>query len=202
MDEPAITKGQRVSDGWGAPLRFAVERPGQPPLSFRFRLPEGVRLIDVRRLAAAAGAPGTVARAAKGLERGAQAAGVIVIGAISPPPAPDGPVEVLATVTVALSDVPGPPRVEDYLLPQSERADQEVTRLSDRVARIRRLSVESLSAGHEPVPILTIQYLVQTEYGAMSMTFSTTHHEMFGPSARALYQRIFETGFIGEASAG
>jgi len=204
MDERAVTHGRRAADGWGAPLRFTVQRPARPPLLFRFQLPEGVRLIDIRRLATAAGAgaPSSVGRAAKGLSRAAEAGGVIVIGAICTPPAPDGPVEVLATVTVALSDLPEPPRIEDHLLPESERADQEVTHLSERVTRIRRLSVESLSPADEPVPMLVIQYLVHSEYGEMSMAFSTTHHEMFGPSARALYQRIFETGFIGEVSAG
>jgi hypothetical protein len=203
VDERIVTGGRRAADGWGAPLRFTVERPGRPTLMFRFQLPAAVRLIDVRRLAASgSGVPSSVGHAAKGLSRAAAAGGVIVIGAICTPPEPDGPVEVLATVTAALSEVAGPPRIEDHLLPESGRADQEVTRLSEQVTRIRRLSVESLSPDQEPVPMLMIQYLVQTEYGAMSMAFSTTHHEMFGPSARALYQRIFETGFIGEPSAG
>jgi hypothetical protein len=195
-----VADDRRLATGWGAPLTFAVERAGKAPLKFQFQLPDAVRLIDVRRLAAAApGVPSTVARAAKGLERATAAGGVIVVGAICSPPSPDGPLQVLATVAVALSDVPGPPLLEDHLLPESERADQEVTRLSERVTRIRRLSVEALSPDQEPVPMLMIQYLVESRYGAMSMVFSTTHHEMFGPSARTLYHRIFETGFIGEA---
>jgi hypothetical protein len=195
-----VADDRRVATGWGAPLTFAVRRPSGLRLTFRFQLPEGVRLVDIRRLAAAApGAPSSVARAVTGLDRAAAAGGVILVGAICPPPSPDGPLEVLATVTVALSDVPGPPSLKDYLLPESERADQEVTRLSEHVTRIRRLSVEALSPEQEPVPMLMIQYLVETRYGAMAMVFSTTHHEMFGPSARTLYHRIFETGFIGEA---
>jgi hypothetical protein len=195
-----VAPDRRTAAGWGAPLTFAVRRPGRPRLAFRFQLPDGVRLLDVRRIAAAApAAPSAVARAAKGLTRAVEAGGVIVVGAICPPPSLDGPLEVLATVTVALADVPGPPVLKDYLVPESERADQEITRLSEHVTRIRRLSVEALSPEQEPVPMLMIQYLVETRYGAISMAFSTTHDEMFGPSARTLYHRIFETGFIGEA---
>jgi hypothetical protein len=198
-----VARDKPRATGWGAPLTFAVRRSGQPRLNFRFQLPESVRLIDVRRLAAAApGAPSAVGSAAKGLARAAEAGGVIVVGAICAAPSPEGPLEVLATVTAALSDVPGPPRLDDYLSSESERSDQEVTRLSEQVTRIRRLSLEALSADQEPVPMLMIQYLVETRYGAMSMAFSTTHHEMFGPSARTLYHRIFETGFIGEAPGG
>jgi hypothetical protein len=198
-----VADGRRLAGGWGAPLRFAVQRAGEAPLRFQFQLPDGVRLVDVRRLAGAArGAPSVVARSAASLDRASAAGGVIVIGAICPPPSSDGPLEVLATVTVALADVPGPPMLEDYLLPESERADQEVARLSERVTRIRRLSVEALSPDQEPMPMLMIQYLVETRYGAMSMAFSTTHPEMFGPSARTLCHRIFETGFIGDAPGG
>jgi hypothetical protein len=198
-----VADDRRLASGWGAPLSFAVKRAGKASLRFQFQLPEGVRLFDVRRLAAAAaGAPSVVARSAKSLDRASAAGGVIVVGAICPPPSPDGPLTVLATVTVALADVPGPPLLKDYLPPESARADQALTRLSERVTRIRRLSVEALSEDQEPVPMLMIQYLVKTRYGAMSMAFSTTHPEMFGPSARTLYHRIFETGFIGEAPGG
>jgi hypothetical protein len=186
--------------GWGPQLTFPVVRAGdRPPLVFQLRLPDGVRLIDVRKLAAAArGAPAIVGRAADALDRAGEVAGVIVAAAICPKPKPDMPLEVLATVTVALSDVEGPPRVEQYLVPESERVEQEVTKMSDRVTRIRRLSAESIGPGHDPVPMLMIQYLIETQFGALAMAFSTTHVEMFGASARLLYQRIFETGFIGE----
>jgi hypothetical protein len=189
--------------GWGPQLSFPVERKQGKPLVFQIRIPDSVELIDVPRLAGAArGAPATVGRAAVALERAKDAAGLIVVAALCATKLePDSEREVLATLTVALADVTGPPPVEDYAVADSDRtvrSDREVTQISDRVTQVKRLSLEALEPGQEPTPMLTIQYLMQTRYGALIMAFSTTHKEMFGEWGRGMFRKIAEGIFIGE----
>jgi hypothetical protein len=184
--------------GWGPQLTFPVKRAAGKPLVFQCRLPNGLALIEVQKLAAAArGAPTAVGKATTALERAGEAAGVIVVGALCPPRASDAELEVLATMTVALADVKGPPNPEDFMLAETERSTQEVTKISDKATMIRRLSVESLDQAQEPVPMLVVQYLLESQFGALVWAFSTTHHEMFGQWARDMYAKVVETGWIG-----
>ena len=185
--------------GWGPQLSFEVERTVGEPLVLQFRLPVGVALFDLQAVVGTAhGAPASVGRATDALERAGSGAGVIVLGAMCPVRKPDSDLEVLATITVALSEVEGPPVIEDHLLPESERAHQQVQRISDRVTRIQRLSSEAFDAGHEPVLMLVVQYLVETRFGALAFVFSTTHQDMFGEWARTMYREVVKTCWIGE----
>jgi hypothetical protein len=185
--------------GWGPQLKFGVERAVGKPLVLQFRLPDGVALFDLQAMIRTArGAPASVGRAADALERVGSAAGVIVLGAMCAARKPDSDLEVLATMTVSLSEVAGPPVIEQHLLPDSERAHQQVERISNKVTRIQRLSSEALEAGHEPALMLVVQYLVQTQFGALAFAFSTTHEDMFGEWARTMYRKVVETCWIGE----
>ena len=188
--------------GWGPLLTFPVKRPGGEPLVFQMRLPVGHQLLDVPTMArSAVGAPAALAAETDALELASEAAGVIVIGALCPVSEGAGEPDVLATITVALSDaVAGPPTVEEGSAYESPRSHREVTKLSDKVTRIKRLSAEAVQGSDEPMAMLTMQYLIETRYGAVVMAFSTTRQDMFGGFGEELFEKIMATGFIGEGA--
>ena len=188
--------------GWGPLQTWQVPRADAKPLVFQIRLPVAMELVDLPSLARQArGAPAAVAQGAVELEQVAGPAGLVVVGALRPSKVPEAEREVLATMTVAFSEIEDRLEAEDFLVPDSERtvkSDVEVTRLSDRAMLVRRLSLESPGHGLEPVPMLLMQYLLQTRYGALVMAFSTTNQEMMGQWGRKLYRGMVETMFIGE----
>ena len=48
-------------------------------------------------------------------------------------------------------------------------------------------------------PLLTIQYLIQSRYGAVAYAYATTRPGMiFGGGGRGLFRMITESGYIGE----
>jgi hypothetical protein len=185
--------------GWGPLLTFPVPGSEGKPLVFQMRLPIDHELVDVPSLArATTGAPAVLADQAAALERASNAAGVVVVGALCPTSNDDGEPDVLATITVALSDVAGPPTVEEGSGYESPRSHREVTKLSDKVTRIKQLSAEPVAGRDEPVAMLTLQYLIETRYGAIVMAFSTTRQDMLGGFGEGLFEKILATGFIGE----
>jgi len=185
--------------GWGPLLTWPVARADGAPLVFQMRLPTKVYLIDVAELADhAPGAPPFVGEARQALERGAEAAGAIVVGALCADQ-DSGERELLATVTVALSPVTGPPDVKEGLQTDGDRrSSTEVTKLSDKATEVKRLIAETVPGQAEPVPILMMQYLIETRYGAVTMAFSTTNTDMFGTFGRSMFRKTAEMGFIGE----
>jgi hypothetical protein len=188
--------------GWGPLRSWPVPRSGGDPLVFQVRIPLALELIEVPQLARhAPAAPAVVGAATIALERAADTAGVVVVGALRPTTVPESERQALATMTVAFSEITGPPAVEDFLpadSDQTRKADVQVTKLSDKVTRVKRLSVESLGEGFEPVPMLLIQYLMETRYGALIVAFSATDLEMMGEWGRKLYRQITDTMFVGE----
>ena len=187
--------------GWGPLLTFPVKRPGGEPLVFQMRLPVGHQLLDVPTMArSAVGAPAALAAETDALELASEAAGVIVIGALCPVSEGAGEPDVLATIAVVLSDVAGPPSVEEGSGYESPHSHREVTKLSDKVTRIKRLSAEAVQGSDEPMAMLTMQYLIETRYGALAMAFSTTRQDMFGGFGEELFEKIMATGFIGEGA--
>jgi len=185
--------------GWGPLLTWPVARPEGTPLVFQLRLPTGVELIDMDTLAGSAnGAPEFVGDGKQALQRGSEAAGAIVVGALCGTQ-DTGEREVLATVTVALSDVTGPPDVEAGTETDGDRRSHtEVAKLSDKVTLVKRLIAETVPGQAEPVAILVMQYLIETRYGALTMAFSTTNTDMFGDFGRSMFLKVVETGFIGD----
>lgn len=197
-DAQAGAEQKFIDAGWGRPLTFEVERTLGRPLVLQFRLPVGVALLDLKRLSGTAtGAPASVGRASDALARARSSAGVIVLGAMCPAPKPDTELELLATLTVAFSEVAGPPVIEDQVPPGVK---QQVERISDKVTRIQRLSAEALEPEQEPVLMLVVQYLLQTQFGALGFNFSTSNPEMFGQWARQMYRELVKTCWIGEPS--
>jgi hypothetical protein len=73
-----------------------------------------------------------------------------------------------------------------------------VTKLSDKVIQVKRLIAETVPGQADPVPILMMQYLIETRYGAVTMAFSTTNTDMFGTFGRSMFLKVVETGFIGD----
>ncbi len=70
------------------------------------------------------------------LRRAQETAGAFLVAALCKVPEEDGRREVLATLTVALAEIEGPPDPERFTIEDSDttvRADVEVTRLSDKV---------------------------------------------------------------------
>jgi hypothetical protein len=185
--------------GWGPLLTFPVQRPEGKPLVFQMRLPIDHQLVDVPSIArGAVGAPAVLADQTSALERASEAAGVIVVGALCPVSEGAGAPDVLATITVALSDVAGPPTLDTSSGYESPTSHREVTKLADKVTRIKRLSAEPVAGRDEPVAMLTLQYLIETRYGAIVMAFSTTRQDMLGGFGEGLFEKIMATGFIGE----
>jgi hypothetical protein len=188
--------------GWGPLLTFPVKRREGKPLVFQMRLPVGHQLVDLPSMArSAVGAPAALAAQTDALELASEAAGVIVVGALCPVSEGAGEPDVLATITVALSDaVAGPPTVEEGSAYESPHSHREVTKLSDKVTRIKRLSAEPVAGSDEPMAMLTMQYMIETRYGAVVMAFSTTRQDMFGGFGEELFEKIMATGFIGEGA--
>jgi hypothetical protein len=185
--------------GWGPLLTWPVARAEGTPLVFQMRLPTKVYLIDTAELADhAPGAPEFVGQAQQALQRGAEAAGAIVVGALCADQ-DSGEREVLATVTVALSEVTGSPDVTEGIETDGDRRTHtEVTKLSDQATEVKQLIAETVPGQAEPVPILMMQYLIETRYGAVTMAFSTTNTDMFGKFGRSMFLKVAQMGFIGE----
>ena len=141
------TEHEFRKNGWGPPRSWPVPRADGAPLVFQIRLPDGIELVDVLSLAKRArGAPAVVAQGAAELEQVAGPAGVVVIGALRPAAGPEPDREILATLTVAFSEIKGPLSAEDFRVPDSEqtsRSHQEVLELSDKATLITRVSKES-----------------------------------------------------------
>jgi hypothetical protein len=188
--------------GWGPQLTWPVPRADGAPLVFQMRLPAKVQLIDVDKLAESAEeAPEFVTEGRTALARGAEALGAIVVGALCGT-ADDGEREVLGTVTVALAGVTGPPDLNEGVeVDGNRRTHTTVIKLSDRATEIKRLIAETVPDRAEPVPMLMMQYLIETRYGALTMSFSTANTDMFGEFGRSMFLKITETGFIGEKPA-
>jgi hypothetical protein len=188
--------------GWGPLQTWQVPRLDATPLVFQIRLPVTMELVGLPSLARRArGAPAAVAQDAVELEQVTGPAALVVVGALRPTTVAEAKREVLATMTVAFSELVESLDAEDFVVRDSERtvkSDVEVSRLSHRALLIRRLSLESPGVGLAPLPMLLMQYLLQTPYGALVMAFSTVNQKMMGPWGRTLYRQIVETMFIGE----
>lgn len=166
-------------------MRWSVPRAGRGPLTFQIHLPAEFELVDVPGLAAAAGAPATVEQAAGAMRQGAGPGGLVVIGALRPVDVPADRRPVVATLTVAFSEqVQGPPPGR----PPGR----------DKVKRTSSTTMESLGEGMAPVPIEVRQYELETAYGALIIAFSTANQKTLGPRLHKLYERIFESVYLGE----
>jgi hypothetical protein len=202
-------KAERIyqEGGWGPLLTFPVSRlpnarAEAEPLVFQLRLPVTLELVDVAALAAhASGAPASLAEGTQALQRAAAAANAFLTGALRSVPSDGSVPEVMATLTVALTDLPWPPAAEDITpgdLPTTQNSSADVTTLSDRAVLVHRISMEQFDPAADPTPLLIEQYVIDTRYGPMVMGYSTTRTDMMGSWALELYRDITKTAFIGE----
>ena len=187
--------------GWGPLQSWPVAREGEDPLVFQMRLPLTMELVDIGALAAnAPGAPHAVEQGALEIAQVAPVAGLILTGALRETKPDTAPV-ILGTMTVAFSDLPGQPGLDGLLGADADDdvRPPKVERLSDRATRISRLGRVVAPGADEASPLLTIQYLIQSRYGAVAYAYATTRPQMiFGGGGRGLFRMITEGGYIGE----
>jgi hypothetical protein len=91
--------------------------------------------------------------------------------------------------------------VDDLLGPDADDdvRPPKVEKLSDRATRISRLGRVVPPGAQEAWPLLTVQYLIQSRYGAVAYAYATTRPQMiFGGDGRGLFRMITEGGYIGE----
>jgi hypothetical protein len=187
---------------WGTHYAFNVPWSGGNPLIFEIRAPDGMEMVDAVALAQAArGAPAWIDDALDGLEQAVQTPGVVVIAALRGTADPEPQREVVATLTVTFAEPDGSFDIEAYLPKDSAstiKSEQDYRQLSDTVWRIHRISGESQGEDSEPLPVLLIEYVWQTEHGLVTLAFATTRVDMMGEAASELFHQIWGTAYIGK----
>ncbi len=189
--------------GWGPVQTWPIERPGRPPLVFKLRVPLGLELIDVRGLAdTAAGASPLVAQGAAALGAAAQG-GVFLVAALRTTKEPETERTLVATLTAAISDVTGPPSVEEIRagLSDDPHTRHEVIKLTDLTTQITSLTTEPAERDAEPDRLLVLQYLTQTPFGGVVVSFSTTLTDAMTAKAHQIYHDIVRGVSIDERPA-
>jgi len=78
------------------------------------------------------------------------------------------------------------------------RTSTQVTMLSDTATQVRRLIATQVPGQADPVPMVVMEYLMESRFGALAVAFSTTHSGMMGEFGSGWFRKIVETGFIGE----
>lgn len=186
---------------WGNQLTFPARGVDDQKLVFQLRLPDGMELIDVVKLAQAArGAPAYVGAAMTALEQAKQVPGVIVVGALRGDGVPEEQREVVAALTVTLTQLDGPFELERFLPKDSSstvKSEQDHAEISDNTTRVHRISGESQGEGKDPLPMLLIEYLWRSTYGLVTIAFSTSRIDMMTAQAAELFDQIRQTAFIG-----
>jgi hypothetical protein len=187
--------------GWHAHYSFAVNRSDGEPLVFEIRTPDGIEMVDaVALVQSARGAPAWVGDALDGLEQAMEVPGVVVVGALCA----TSTHEVLATLTVMFRKFEGPLNIDEFMpkdSPATIKSDQDYVRINDHMTRIHRISGESQGEGKEPLPVLLIEYLWETKYGLVTLAFATTRLDFMSEEARAIFDTMRQTAYIGAESS-
>jgi hypothetical protein len=207
---------------WSPPRSWSVPRAEGEPLVFQLRLPANVELVGVPGLSEAgppavavvgrdspeegqvAGATAltVVTRAAAELGQSAGPAGLVLLGALRPSDGPEAERQILATLTVVFAEqIKGPPSEGNFRIPGSQQAiksSHTALKVSDQAMLIAGANMESPGEGTDPILMMFEQYLFETRYGALMMTFCTANEQGMPGKAGKLYLRIAETGFLGE----
>lgn len=190
-----------TTNGWGAKVEREVPRASGPPVLFRFRMPNDIRLVELGQLVAAArDAPAWIASQTETLEQAAARAGSVLVGAIV---SEDKPTDVLATLTVVFSEQVRDPAIEIREPGPDEKVKQTVKKINDRCTMVNRLSAVQLAPGEELTGLLVQEYMWRTEWGGLVMAFSTTHDGMFGDTGTNFFvecaknAQLVEPGTVG-----
>jgi hypothetical protein len=66
--------------------------------------------------------------------------------------------------------------------------------------RVRRLESAEIVPGQPPTEFLSVQYLLDTEYGVLAVTFATPQVEIFDEEGKMLFMRIASASKLERAS--
>jgi hypothetical protein len=160
--------------GWGRQLTFSARRGDGTQLYIQLRLPDPV---DLTEHDSPADGPLVVSGDLTGVDDG-------------------GEREYLAALTVSFEDG-RKPAVADYPDPDDPDVKQEVKQVSERAIQVTRISHKSPDGFKAPEPKLEIEYVLSSQFGALTFAFATTNQQMFGAKAQEIYRKICETGWIG-----
>lgn len=174
-------EGYWRSHGWGPEWRFPVTGPRGEPLAVSARMPGEWKATDVLKMAPeAAASSGSVAQAMALLAREVDAAGVIgVLGigrAVKREGKPDA--HLFAVIAFALADVAGPPP-ESIPGAEVEPVEFEHPNGPYRGIRVRRTKQVGAASDQLGKSVLTVQYLLRTDYGVLATTFATPQQDAF-----------------------
>jgi hypothetical protein len=187
--------------GWGTKVQRRVPRPaGGESLHFQLRLPNEARYVEVADLAAAArdSAPAMLQGQVATLERAADAGGTFLLGAIS---MDNEPGDIMATVAAALApladDPPAGALAEpvgwDVIEHESERLSRSMT--SDGLV----IATKTWGPNHDQEFAVRIdQYLMSSQYGAVAVTFTSSHDGMVGGTGWHFFRQVMKTVWLGE----
>jgi hypothetical protein len=192
-----------ATDGWGTKVQRRVPRPaGGEPLYFQFRLPNDVRCIEVAELVAAARdtAPAMLQGQAATLAQAADAAGMFVVAAITPE---NDPSDILMTIAGALASLDGDPPLErldepagwDVIHHEFERVSKEMT-CDDML-----VATKTWGPNHDTEFAMQVeQYLVSSQYGAVALTFTSSHAGMMSGDGWKFCRNVMKSVWLGETS--
>jgi hypothetical protein len=169
------------SQGWGPKQTFLVERSDADPLMLTLRVPADWTTYDVLKMPAdVAATPGSMAQALANLGRVVDRSGVITVLGIARAVEREGmpDTHLFATITVALADLAGP-APESIPGAEVEPVEFDDPRGSYRGVRVRRAQSRAVVADQPPMSFLTVQYLLQTDFGWLAITFATPQHDVF-----------------------
>jgi hypothetical protein len=183
---------------WTTKYQWPVRRTAGAELVFSLRVPPATRVIDVADLGAAAeGAPAEIRTQAENLRKLVHTPGGIICAAACVARA--NPADLAATLTAALAEgvrgVPDPDKLGASAAGEPLRRD--VRRVGEKAVVIDQLSALPAEPGEAPIPMLLMQYLLQTRYGALSLAFNTSDVGII-QDGRQVFFDIASTSWIGE----
>ena len=178
------------SQGWGPKLTFLVTSADEP-LVLTLRVPVDWESIDVLNMPAdVAATPGSMAQALANLGRLVEATSVITILGIVRAIEREGQADthLFATVTIALTDVPGP-APESIPGAEVEPVEFKHPHGDYQGVRVRQVQIRAVVPDQPAMSFLTVRYLIETDHGRLAIAFATPQHDVFAKLA-GLFDRI------------
>lgn len=154
-------------------------------------------MVDVvGRARRAADRPRGADRELDALEQATRVPGVLAVGALR---RDDRPEALLATLTVMLTELAGPLEIAHFVprdAPATVTSVQDQGREWDRINRVERFSTQSRGESQQPVRILLVHYLLESDGRLLTLAFSTPRPEMMSETGRELFEAIRRTASI------
>jgi hypothetical protein len=187
--------------GWGPTRAFPTSGFDGEPLMLTLRLPLGWDAADLLKVPpemAADVKPGSLAEAITSTASVAGTSGAIAVLGMTRPIEREGKPDAraLLSMTVALSDLPGPApeSIPDAEVKPVEFKDEDRDYRGVRIQQIR--SREVLPG---VLPFLTVQFMLETEHGWLVITFATPQANFF-TRTETLFDKIAETCLLKSAA--